>query len=74
VIDLTGDNDSEMTRALRASLEDSGLVNQGANPSSSQNFRPSDRVSDPNWALVPSNVSANVAVYFWLLACAITVE
>lgn len=49
VIDLTGDDGSELKRALEASLATS------AYPPSSQ-FRPSDRAPDPNWAMVPSNV------------------
>lgn len=47
VIDLTGDeDDADLSRALKASLEDQGPT-----------FGPSDRAPDPNWAVVPSNVS-----------------
>ncbi|KAJ3557621.1 hypothetical protein NM688_g1374 [Phlebia brevispora] len=48
MIDLTGDDDEEMSRALRASLEDQGPV-----------FRPSDRAPNPDWAMVPSNVEVH---------------
>jgi hypothetical protein len=55
VIDLTGEEeDAELARALKASLEsvhDTSHVR-------SVNFGPSDRAPDPNWALVPSNVSS----------------
>lgn len=44
-IDLTGDTEDDLSRALAASLEDQGPV-----------FRPSDRAPDPAWAMVPSNV------------------
>ncbi|KAI0320404.1 hypothetical protein OF83DRAFT_594280 [Amylostereum chailletii] len=52
VIDLTGENeDADMTRALKASLEGAGI---GQNDPT---FGPSDRAPDENWALtVPSNV------------------
>lgn len=50
VIDLTGDDQSELRRALHASLPTSAY-----GPAASQ-FRPSDRAPDPNWAMVPSNV------------------
>ncbi|KAI0718526.1 hypothetical protein C8T65DRAFT_638279 [Cerioporus squamosus] len=49
VIDLTKDDDEELARALRASLEDQGTTQ----------FGPSERAPDPNWAVVPSNVEAN---------------
>lgn len=45
VIDLTGDEDQELSRALQASMEDQG-----------PKFGPSSRAPDPNWAVVPSNV------------------
>lgn len=49
VIDLTGDDedDAELSRALKASLEDQGPT-----------FGPSDRAPDPSWAVVPSDVSS----------------
>ncbi|TBU42983.1 hypothetical protein BD309DRAFT_922591 [Dichomitus squalens] len=51
VIDLTkDDDDKELARALQASLEDQG----------STAFGPSNRAPDPNWAMVSSNVEANV--------------
>ncbi|KAH8112250.1 hypothetical protein DFH11DRAFT_1879322 [Phellopilus nigrolimitatus] len=60
VIDLTketGNYDQDLSRALQMSLEN-------AAESTSQNdpvLRPSDRVPDPSWAMVPSNVpSSNV--------------
>lgn len=46
VIDLTGDDDEDLSRALQASLQDQGTT-----------FGPSDRAPDPNWAVVPSNVT-----------------
>ncbi|TFK53221.1 hypothetical protein OE88DRAFT_1657130 [Heliocybe sulcata] len=48
VIDLTGDEESQMTEALRMSLE----TNQ------EQTFGPSNRAPDPSWAMVPSNKPA----------------
>ncbi|THH02020.1 hypothetical protein EW026_g774 [Hermanssonia centrifuga] len=48
IIDLTGDEDDEMSRALKASLEDQGPA-----------FGPSNRAPDPNWAVVPSNVEVH---------------
>ncbi|PSR72130.1 hypothetical protein PHLCEN_2v11978 [Hermanssonia centrifuga] len=48
VIDLTADEDDEMSRALKASLEDQGPA-----------FGPSNRAPDPNWAVVPSNVEVH---------------
>ncbi|RDX44562.1 hypothetical protein OH76DRAFT_1466134 [Lentinus brumalis] len=48
VIDLTKDDDDELARALRASLEDH-----------TTRFGPSERAPDPNWAVVPSNVEAS---------------
>ncbi|KAI0767227.1 hypothetical protein C8Q74DRAFT_941235 [Fomes fomentarius] len=48
VIDLTRDDDPELTRALRESLESSTATS----------FGPSNRAPDPNWAMVPSNVEA----------------
>ena len=50
VIDLTGDDDGELRRALKASLTTAPY-----GPHASQ-FGPSDRAPDPNWAMVPSNV------------------
>ena len=49
VIDLTSDYDSELSQALAMSLE---TENQPPPV-----FRPSSRAPDPNWAMVPSNVS-----------------
>lgn len=40
-----------MSRALRASLEESGLGQQNVSQSPAYELRPSDRMSDPNWAL-----------------------
>ncbi|KAH8083351.1 hypothetical protein BXZ70DRAFT_958549 [Cristinia sonorae] len=48
IIDLTGDNDEDISRALAASLQDMEST-----------LRPSDRAPDPNWAVVPSNVEVN---------------
>lgn len=50
VIDITGEDDSELRRALEASLTTAPY-----GPHVSQ-FGPSDRAPDPNWAMVPSNV------------------
>jgi len=53
VIDLTadpGDDDSELRRALKASL------NTAPYGQHASQFGPSDRAPDPNWAMVPSNV------------------
>ena len=44
-IDLTGEDDEDMKKAVQASLEDQGPT-----------FRPSDRAPHPEWAMVPSNV------------------
>jgi hypothetical protein len=54
VIDLTADepNDSDLTRALKASLE----------PQNCTQFGPSERAPDPNWAVVPSNVPAGSSI------------
>jgi hypothetical protein len=67
VIDLTGDDeidhpDPDMRRALRASLEESGIGKESSGQPSNQ-LRPSDRIPDPSWALttVSSNVRASVA-------------
>lgn len=46
MIDLTRDDDPELMRALRESLESSNATS----------FGPSNRAPDPNWAMVPSNV------------------
>ncbi|OJA16555.1 hypothetical protein AZE42_00636 [Rhizopogon vesiculosus] len=46
-IDLTGDDNDEFSRALRASLETAS--NEGPK------FGPSERPPDANWAMVPSN-------------------
>lgn len=46
--------ESDLDKALRMSLEQTNDHNQ-ANAGSS--LRPSDRAPDPNWAVVPSNVS-----------------
>ncbi|CCM03777.1 uncharacterized protein FIBRA_05924 [Fibroporia radiculosa] len=52
VIDLTADDDDhELSRALRASLEDHA-----------PKFGPSDRAPDPNWAVVPSNVEVGTGI------------
>lgn len=52
VIDLTReDEENELTRALRASLQDQAPV-----------FGPSNRAPDPNWAMVPSNVETAVGM------------
>ncbi|THH08979.1 hypothetical protein EW145_g2341 [Phellinidium pouzarii] len=51
VIDLTGEYDSELSRALQMSLEGNESQTQGGSV-----LRPSDRIPDPNWAIVPSNV------------------
>lgn len=53
VIDLTkiDENDEDMAKALQLSLEE-------AQSSQSSNFKSSDRAPDPNWAMVPSNVSS----------------
>ncbi|KAI0340340.1 hypothetical protein BDW22DRAFT_1360280 [Trametopsis cervina] len=49
VIDLTAaDEDENLSRALKASLEDQAPT-----------FGPSERAPDPNWAVVPSNVEMN---------------
>ncbi|TFY68606.1 hypothetical protein EVJ58_g910 [Rhodofomes roseus] len=49
LIDLTADDeDKELSRALQASLEDTGTQ-----------FGPSNRAPDPNWAVVPSNVATS---------------
>ncbi|OCB89209.1 hypothetical protein A7U60_g3695 [Sanghuangporus baumii] len=53
VIDLTADNDSDLSRALQLSLE------QGQSQRMEGNFRRTDRAPDPNWAMVPSNVQVN---------------
>jgi hypothetical protein len=45
LIDLTTDDDEDLSRALKASLQDQGST-----------FGPSERAPDPNWAMVPSNV------------------
>ena len=45
MIDLTGDEDEELNRAMKMSMEEQGPV-----------FRPSDRAPNPDWAMVPSNV------------------
>ena len=51
IIDLTGgDENSELRRALEASLSTPAY-----GPSASQ-LRPSQRAPDPNWAMVSSNV------------------
>ncbi|KAI0037037.1 hypothetical protein K488DRAFT_39805 [Vararia minispora EC-137] len=47
--------DVEMTRALRASLEESG-IGRGISGQSNQ-LRPSDRMPDPNWALTTTSLS-----------------
>ena len=44
-IDLTGDEDEELNRAMAMSMEDQGTT-----------FGPSDRAPNPEWAMVPSNV------------------
>ncbi|KAG1752094.1 hypothetical protein EDB19DRAFT_1903493 [Suillus lakei] len=46
-IDLTGDDDSELSRALKASLETASQEGPM--------FGPSERPPDANWAMVPSN-------------------
>ncbi|PCH34125.1 hypothetical protein WOLCODRAFT_113208 [Wolfiporia cocos MD-104 SS10] len=51
VIDLTADEDTELSRALQASLEDQG-------PAYTPTFGPSNRAPDPNWAVVPSNATS----------------
>ncbi|KAL5514775.1 hypothetical protein ACEPAG_2091 [Sanghuangporus baumii] len=53
VIDLTTDNDSDLSRALQLSLE------QEQSQRMEGNFRRTDRAPDPNWAMVPSNVQVN---------------
>lgn len=55
VIDLTkiDENDEDMAKALQLSLEE-------AQSSQSSNFKSSDRAPDPNWAMVPSNVSSSI--------------
>ncbi|KAL5497943.1 hypothetical protein ACEPAH_2874 [Sanghuangporus vaninii] len=53
VIDLTADNDSDLSRALQLSLE------QEQSQRMEGNFRQTDRAPDPNWAMVPSNVQVN---------------
>lgn len=62
MIDLTVEDDEDLSRALKASLQDQGptfgpgtlftasLQDQGPT------FGPSERAPDPNWAMVPSNV------------------
>ncbi|EGN92156.1 hypothetical protein SERLA73DRAFT_117693 [Serpula lacrymans var. lacrymans S7.3] len=63
VIDLTGDDDNDLSRALQASLE-----TQQQEPK----FGPSERPPDPNWAVVPSNVeSGSDAQYYQTLDRAI---
>jgi hypothetical protein len=54
VIDLTGEDDNELRRAVKASL-----FTDPYGPHESQ-FGPSDRAPDPNWAMVPSNVGTIV--------------
>jgi len=51
-IDLTGDDNDELSRAMQASL---GTVSQEG-----PQFGPSERPADPNWAMVPSNVGQSV--------------
>ncbi|KAI0080449.1 hypothetical protein K474DRAFT_1695753 [Panus rudis PR-1116 ss-1] len=50
VIDLTADEDPELSKALQASLEDQG-----------PHFGPSQRAPDPSWAMVPSNAPSSAA-------------
>ncbi|CAL1709523.1 unnamed protein product [Somion occarium] len=50
VIDLTGDDDKDLSQALKASLEDHGTT-----------FGPSNRAPDPNWAMVSSNAAIGPA-------------
>ena len=50
MIDLTGDDDPALARALAESLE----YNDGG---SATTFGPSTRAPDANWAMVSSNVS-----------------
>ncbi|KAF9011795.1 hypothetical protein BDQ17DRAFT_1420208 [Cyathus striatus] len=50
VIDLTGDNDDEFSRALQMSLTTAPNEQE-------PKFGPSDRAPDPNWQMVPSNVA-----------------
>ncbi|THH29499.1 hypothetical protein EUX98_g4690 [Antrodiella citrinella] len=49
VIDLTGDGEDALSRALELSLRDQPT------------FGPSDRAPDPSWAVVPSNVEVNTS-------------
>ncbi|OAX43748.1 hypothetical protein K503DRAFT_680461 [Rhizopogon vinicolor AM-OR11-026] len=51
-IDLTGDDNDEFSRALRASLETASKEGP--------KFGPSERPPDANWAMVPSNNKAAV--------------
>ena len=57
VIDLTGDDDSELAKAMAASLQDN---QEGA----STTFGPSNRAPDPNWAMVSSNVNVSSRHFF----------
>ncbi|KAH7912508.1 hypothetical protein BJ138DRAFT_1004302 [Hygrophoropsis aurantiaca] len=65
-IDLTGDDpNDDMSRALKASLES---ISQETAPK----FGPSERPSDPNWAVVPSNAETGTdAQYYQTLGKAI---
>lgn len=53
MIDLTGDDDDDMAKALKLSLEN-GTPQRGRSPGPA--LQRSDRVPDPAWAMVPSNV------------------
>ena len=56
--DVGDDDDPEMSKALRASLEDSGIGQHqtSSRQSPAPQFRPSDRAPDPNWAMVSTQV------------------
>lgn len=62
VIDLTGedDNNDDLSRAVKASLE----------TSSGPQFGPSQRPAHPDWAVVPSNACLpDLAIRLSLTAC-----
>ncbi|KZS96793.1 hypothetical protein SISNIDRAFT_482586 [Sistotremastrum niveocremeum HHB9708] len=52
VIDLTGDEDPDLAKAMRESLETSGIGQ----------FQASDRAPSADWAMVPSNVPAGSSI------------
>ena len=49
VIDLTGDQEEDISRAIQISLQDN-------EPATGTQFRPTDRAPHPDWQMVRSNV------------------